>query len=112
MSTNWTMHEYICNNYGGEIHISTGMTKKDEIEKVIEFYEKRNKNKHVVLYHCISGYPVDFNNLYLLEIARLKNTYGDRVKSIGFSGHHKGDSRRYCCLYIGCNMDREALHLR
>jgi N-acetylneuraminate synthase len=90
MSTNWEMHEYICNNYNGEIHISTGMTKKVEMEKIVEFYENCEKNKHVVLYHCISGYPVDFNDLYLLEIARLKKEYGSRVKSIGFSGHHKG----------------------
>jgi N-acetylneuraminate synthase len=66
------------------------MTKKAEMEKIVEFYENRKKNKHVVLYHCISGYPVDFNDLYLLEIARLKKEYGSRVNSIGFSGHHKG----------------------
>lgn len=90
MSTNWKMHEYICNNYNGEIHISTGMTSKAEIEKTIEFYEKHKMNKNIVLYHCTSGYPIDFNEVCLLEIARLKNEYGGRVRSIGFSGHHKG----------------------
>ena len=90
MSTNWTMHEYICNNFSGEIHISTGMTKKTEIEQIIEFYEKYKMNHNIVLYHCISGYPIVFEDICLLEIARLKKHYGDKVKSIGFSGHHKG----------------------
>lgn len=90
MSTNWEMHEYICNNYDGEIHISTGMTTKAEIEKIIEYYEKHRMNKNIVLYHCTSGYPIAFNEVCLLEIARLKKEYGDKVKSIGFSGHHKG----------------------
>jgi N-acetylneuraminate synthase len=90
MSTNWKMHEYICNNYNGEIHISTGMTTKEEIENIIGFYEKHKMNKNIVLYHCTSGYPIDFNEVCLLEIARLKKEYGDKVRSIGFSGHHKG----------------------
>jgi len=84
------MHEYICNSYNGEIHISTGMTTKEEIENIIGFYEKHKMNKNIVLYHCTSGYPIDFNEVCLLEIARLKKEYGDKVRSIGFSGHHKG----------------------
>jgi N-acetylneuraminate synthase len=90
MSTNWQMHEYVCKNYDGEIHISTGMTAKNEIEEIIKFYEKFNKNQNVVLYHCTSGYPIEFKDATLLEIARLKKNYGSKVKSIGFSGHHKG----------------------
>jgi N-acetylneuraminate synthase len=90
MSTNWAMHEYICKNYDGEIHISTGMTAKNEIEEIIKFYEKFNKSQNVVLYHCTSGYPIEFKDATLLEIARLKKNYGSKVKSIGFSGHHKG----------------------
>jgi N-acetylneuraminate synthase len=90
MSTNWMMHDYICNNYEGEIHISTGMTSKVEIGKIISFYENHKRNKNIVLYHCTSGYPIDFGEVCLLEIARLKKEFGDKVKSIGFSGHHKG----------------------
>ncbi|MDY6820927.1 MAG: N-acetylneuraminate synthase family protein [Deferribacterota bacterium] len=90
MSTNWEMHKYVCENFGGEVHISTGMTKKSEIEEIVRFYEDYNKNENIVLYHCTSGYPIDFCEVCLLEIARLKKYYGDRVKSIGFSGHHKG----------------------
>lgn len=89
-STYWEMHEYLCNNYNGEIHISTGMTTRQEVEQIVQFYEEKEKNKNVVLYHCTSGYPVPFEDTRLLEVARFKEMYGKRIKAIGFSGHHKG----------------------
>ena len=46
--------------------------------------------KDIVLYHCVSGYPVENSELYLNEISNLKKLYGDKVLAIGFSGHHKG----------------------
>jgi N-acetylneuraminate synthase len=44
----------------------------------------------LVIYSCTSGYPVPFEDICLLEIKRLQKEYKDRVKSIGFSGHHLG----------------------
>src|SRR6185312_10340136 len=44
----------------------------------------------LVVYSCTSGYPVPFPDVCLLEINNLKDHYGSRVKSIGFSGHHPG----------------------
>ena len=90
MSTNWEIHQYLCDNYQGEIHISTGMTTREEVEEIVTFYEKHGKNKNVVLYHCTSGYPIAFEDVRLLEIAKFKEMYGERVKAIGFSGHHLG----------------------
>jgi len=89
-STYWEMHEYLINNYKGEIHISTGMTTRKEVEQIVQFYEEKGRAKDVVLYHCTSGYPVPFEETRLLEIAKFKELYGKRVKAIGFSGHHKG----------------------
>jgi N-acetylneuraminate synthase len=43
-----------------------------------------------VLYACTSGYPVPFSEVCLLEITRLRERFGHRVKAIGFSGHHLG----------------------
>jgi N-acetylneuraminate synthase len=43
-----------------------------------------------VIYSCTSGYPVDFEDVCLLEITRLREKFGDIVKHIGFSGHHNG----------------------
>ena len=55
----------------------------------------------MVLYHCISGYPVDDKDLALREIARLIDTYGNRVMAIGFSGHHRGIAPDIAALTLG-----------
>ena len=82
--------EYLCENFTGEIHLSLGMTTREEEKKIIAFFETRKRNIDLVIYSCTSGYPVPFENIYLLEISRLKKEYASRVKSIGFSGHHLG----------------------
>ena len=89
-NTNLEMLEWLCDNYDGEIHVSTGMTTLDEIETIVDLFEKHNKNKNLVLYSCTSGYPVPYEDICLLEINNLKKKYESRVKEIGFSGHHIG----------------------
>lgn len=87
---NMPLLQYLCDNFGGEIHVSFGMTTKAEEEKIVSFFEQNGRAKDVVLYNCTSGYPVPFEDICLLEINRMKEQYGHRVKSIGFSGHHLG----------------------
>lgn len=82
--------QYLCDYFGGEIHISLGMTTKDEEEKIVSFFEKEKRAKDVVLYNCTSGYPVPFEDICLLELSRIKTMYANKVKSIAFSGHHLG----------------------
>lgn len=82
--------EYLCDNFGGEIHLSFGMTTREEEEEIISFFEKKGRAKDVVLYNCTSGYPVPFEDICLLEITRMREAYSNRVKAIGFSGHHLG----------------------
>eukprot|EP00913_Durusdinium_trenchii_P015079 g14141.t1 len=84
--------ELLRDTYQGEVHISTGMTSREDVDKIIEFWErgKGDAKNRVVLYACTSAYPVQFKDVCLLEIARLKEQYEDRVKAIGFSGHHLG----------------------
>jgi len=85
------MLELLRDNYDGEIHASLGMTSPVEELALIELFEKNNVAKErLVLYSCTSGYPVPFQDVCLLEIKRLQDQYGDRVKEIGFSGHHLG----------------------
>ena len=84
------MLSYLCDNFGGEIHVSLGMTTRSEEERLIDFFEKRGRNNDLVIYNCTSGYPVAFKDVCLLEIKRIIETYGDSVKEIGFSGHHLG----------------------
>jgi len=89
-NNNFKMLGWLCDNYKGEIHASTGMTTKDEIEELVTFFEKKKRNNNLILYNCTSGYPVPFEDVALLEITRLKEKYDNRVKDIGFSGHHLG----------------------
>lgn len=92
---------YLCDSYGGEIHISFGMTTLDEEEKVIRFFQNNGRSSDIVVYSCISGYPVDFEDLSLLDISRIKESYGSVVKSIGFSGHHLGIAADIAALTLG-----------
>lgn len=81
---------YLCENFEGEIHLSFGMTTRSEEEQIISFFEEKGRNKDLVIYDCTSGYPVPFEDICLLEITRLRELYANRVKAIGFSGHHLG----------------------
>jgi len=89
-NNHYVMLKWLCRNYKGEIHLSVGMTTKQEIDDLVSFFVKEGRNKDVVLYSCTSGYPVPFEDICLLEITNLKNKYGSIVKEIGFSGHHLG----------------------
>eukprot|EP00441_Pelagodinium_beii_P016257 CAMPEP_0197657346 /NCGR_PEP_ID=MMETSP1338-20131121/44571_1 /TAXON_ID=43686 ORGANISM="Pelagodinium beii, Strain RCC1491" /NCGR_SAMPLE_ID=MMETSP1338 /ASSEMBLY_ACC=CAM_ASM_000754 /LENGTH=301 /DNA_ID=CAMNT_0043233693 /DNA_START=46 /DNA_END=948 /DNA_ORIENTATION=+ len=99
----WEMQAVLRDEYEGEVHISTGMTTKEEIEKIVSFWEqgKGNAKERVVLYNCTSGYPVQFKDVCLLEIRSLRERYGHRVKSVGFSGHHLGISIDMAAYTLG-----------
>ncbi|MCP4887260.1 MAG: N-acetylneuraminate synthase [Planctomycetaceae bacterium] len=84
------MLAYLCDHYGGEIHVSLGMTTHAEEQDLVHFFEQRGRAKDVVLYSCTSGYPVPFRDVCLIEIPRIREAYGSVVKAIGFSGHHLG----------------------
>lgn len=87
---NKKMLEYLCDNFQGEIHLSFGMTTKQEEENIVSYFESKNRNKDLVIYSCTSGYPVPFEDICLLEITRLRKAFENRVKAVGFSGHHLG----------------------
>lgn len=89
-NTDFKMLTWLCENYDGDIHVSTGMTNKKEIDDIINLFIEKGRNMDLVIYNCTSGYPVPFEDVCLLEINFLKEKYEDKVKAIGFSGHHKG----------------------
>lgn len=72
--------EYLCDNYEGEIHLSFGMTLREEEENIVSFFENKGRNKDLVIYACTSGYPVPFEDICLLEISRINKVFGKRVK--------------------------------
>ena len=89
-NNHYEMLSWLCENYGGEIHVSLGMTERKEEEELLHLFEEKKRNQDLVLYSCTSGYPVPFEDVCLLEISRLVESYGTIVKEIGFSGHHNG----------------------
>ncbi|MFV8346508.1 N-acetylneuraminate synthase family protein [Flavobacterium sp. ZB4P13] len=103
-NNNYEMLGWLCANYKGEIHISTGMTTKDETTDLVAFFVSKGRNKDLVLYNCTSGYPVPFEDVCLLDINLLKQKYGDTVKHIGFSGHHLGIAVDVAAYTLGANI--------
>jgi N-acetylneuraminate synthase len=90
-NNNFELLKVLRDEYSNDVHISMGMTTKDEEQKIVEFFEEKNQAKdRLIIYSCTSGYPVPFEDVSLLEIRRLHETYKNRVKHIGFSGHHLG----------------------
>ena len=98
---NFKLLEVLANEYMGEIHLSLGMTSKAEEDEIVDFFERHKRNKDLILYSCVSGYPVAFEDLSLLEISRLKEKFSGRVKAIGFSGHHLGIAADIAALTLG-----------
>ena len=90
-NNNFEILKVLRDEYKGEVQISFGMTTKAETEEVIKFFEVNNNAKdRLIIYSCTSGYPVPFKDVSLLEINNLYEKYDQRVKGIGFSGHHLG----------------------
>ena len=87
---NFAVIDYLLSDYSGDIHISLGMTNRAEEKRIIERFEDSGVLDRLVLYACTSGYPVPHQDVCLLEIKRFNQNYKDRVKAIGFSGHHLG----------------------
>jgi len=97
----WEMMDYLCKNFNGEIHISFGMTTHDEERKIIDLFQRNKRNKDLVIYSCTSGYPVNFEDICLLEITRLKKDFHPQVKAVGFSGHHLGIAADIAAMTLG-----------
>ncbi len=90
-NNHFEMLKLLRDEYKGEVHLSFGMTTQSEEEIVVKFFEETGQAKdRLIIYSCTSGYPVPFKDVCLLEIKRLWDKFGGRVKDIGFSGHHLG----------------------
>lgn len=103
-NNNYEMLTWLCENYQGEIQISLGMTTHEEEAEIVSLFERHGRNQDLTIYSCTSGYPVPMKDVCLLEISRLKEAYGNRVKRIGFSGHHNGIAIDIAALTLGAEI--------
>jgi sialic acid synthase len=90
LNTHIELIEYLCSEYGGQIHVSTGMSTQAEVDQLVEVISRRQRASDLVLYSCVSGYPVAFQDVRLLDIPDLRKRYGADIRAVGFSGHHLG----------------------
>jgi sialic acid synthase len=100
-NVHFEMLDFLCKDYHGKIQLSMGMTTHEEEARIIDFFEKRGRNKDLLIYSCTSGYPVPFEDICLLEIVRLRETFGHRVDAVGFSGHHLGIAADIAAMALG-----------
>jgi len=90
-NNNFEMLSVLRDEFKGQVQISIGMTTRDEVEEIVNFFEESDQaQSRLVIYSCTSGYPVSAEDLSLLEINWLYDNYEQRVNEIGFSGHHLG----------------------
>lgn len=95
-NNNYDLIKTLLNKYNGDIHISLGMSTKEELNKLYGFlYDFR---KRIVLYWTTSDYPVKFEDLFLLEISQIPNSF-----TKGFSGHNLGIAVDIAAYTLGCS---------
>ncbi|MFH0814328.1 MAG: N-acetylneuraminate synthase family protein [Pseudomonadota bacterium] len=82
----WEIYDYLFREYSGGLHVSVGMTTRQEEKKIFDYFGAAGQMHRLVLYHCTSGYPIKPSEVCLLNIKRLQ-MYG---VSVGYSGHHLG----------------------
>ncbi|MDR1067094.1 MAG: N-acetylneuraminate synthase family protein [Clostridiales bacterium] len=103
-NNHYRMLGWLCENYAGEVQISLGMTTKDEERKLVDFFVERGRNEDLVIFSCTSGYPVPYQDICLLEIRQLTESYAGKIKAVGFSGHHHGIAADIAALTLGANV--------
>lgn len=103
-NTHYEMLRWLCDNYKGEIQLSFGMTTHEEEERIVSLFEECGRASDLVIFDCTSGYPVPYEDVCLLEILRLREKYGSRVKAIGFSGHHLGTAVDVAAYTLGAHI--------
>ncbi len=77
--------------------ISTGMATLAEIEQAVETI-RREGNEQIVLLHCVSIYPPDYETIRLRNMTMLRTAFGVPV---GFSDHSLGTSIPLAAIALG-----------
>lgn len=97
--TDWPLLEKIVET-DLPIIASTASSSLEEIDKVVSFFEHRNKK--FILMHCVGEYPTIKSNLQLNQIDLLKKRYPEI--NIGFSTHEEPDNLSSILIAIAKNV--------
>jgi sialic acid synthase len=103
-NTNTELLETLGRKFPGQIHLSLGMTTRAEEAAIIGLFRKAGRARDLMLYACTSGYPIQPREACLMEIVRLRETYGESVGGIGYSGHHNGIALDIAAFTLGAEM--------
>jgi N,N'-diacetyllegionaminate synthase len=79
------------------ILLSTGMATLSEIERAVETI-RREGNEQIVLLHCISIYPPEYETIHLRNLDTLQRTFDVPV---GFSDHTLGTAIPLAAVALG-----------
>lgn len=85
--TDWPLLEKIA-AADKPVVVSTGGVKLEDLDKVVSFFQHRNKQ--FALMHCVGEYPAPKNHLQLNQIDLLKKRYPETA--VGFSTHEEPDN--------------------
>ena len=97
MNLNYSLLKQVYNDYDGDVHVSLGMISKDERRELFSFLEPYRGR--TIVYWTTSGYPVNFEELFLLEIVELKKIF----PCVGYSGHHLGIAVDTAAFVLGAD---------
>ena len=82
--------------------VSTGMANLGEIEKVVNILQNGDKVKNkITLLHCNTEYPSPFEDVNLLAMKNMRNTFGLEV---GYSDHTKGIEVPIAAVALGATI--------
>ena len=82
---------------GRPLIISTGMASLAEIERALQTLDAHGA-KSVIVLHCISIYPPEYEDIHLNNIPMLRQTFG---RVVGFSDHSIGTSIPLAAIALG-----------
>ncbi len=87
--------------------ISTAGTKFEDIDKVVAFFEHRQKQ--IVLMYCVASYPTEPKDMNLNQIDVFKERYPNI--SIGYSSHESPNELDVCKLALAKNCKLLEFHV-
>ena len=84
--------------------VSTGMSDVVRVQKMLKWiYAKRGPLREQAVLHCVSGYPVPYEQAQLREIQSLKSNYGF-IAEVGYSDHTIGIDAAPLAVALGARI--------